>query len=345
MTGVEQRTVEPEDDGLRLDRWFKRHYPGLSFGRLQKLLRTGQVRLDGARAKPSDRVSAGQSIRVPPLKLDDAQTALQDRKAHQTARLSEDDVAFIRSMVLHRDDDLIVLNKPAGLAVQGGTKTSRHVDGLLDGLRFDAKERPKLVHRIDKDTSGLLLLARSTAASRALTAAFKAKTTRKLYWAIAVGQPKPAAGKIDAPLAKRAGGGVGAEKMTVDDEGKRAVTLYRTVEHASRRVSWVALEPITGRTHQLRVHLAEILGCPILGDGKYAGQDAFVDGAGVSRKLHLHARGVILERPGGGLFEITAPLSDHMEKAFRFFGFDDGHEEGGFSDPDDQPLRRSQRKR
>src|SRR5947209_14185369 len=240
MTGVETVTVRPEDGAGRLDRWFKRHYPGLTHGRLEKLLRTGQIRIDGKRARAGDPVAPGQAIRVPPL----PETPAPSLKP-SAPRARPQDLALLRDAVLYRDDWAIVVNKPAGLAVQGGTNTDRHVDALLDGLRFESPERPRLVHRLDKDTSGVLLIARNPAAAAFFTRAFRDKTTRKVYWAIVVGLPELRQGRIDLALAKS--GGAGRERVHADDaEGKAAVTYYRVLDQAGEKASWLALLPVTG---------------------------------------------------------------------------------------------------
>jgi 23S rRNA pseudouridine955/2504/2580 synthase len=313
MSGVETVTVRPEDGAGRLDRWFKRHYPGLSHGRLEKLLRTGQIRVDGKRARAGDAIAPGQAIRVPPL----PDTPAPSSSPRPQAR--PQDVALLRDAVLYRDDWAIVVNKPAGLAVQGGTNTERHVDALLDGLRFDSRERPRLVHRLDKDTSGVLLIARNAAAAAFFTRAFRDKTTRKVYWAVVVGLPKLRQGRIDLALAKS--GGAARERVQADEAGKSAVTYYAVVDHAAARASWLALLPVTGRTHQLRAHCAEI-GTPILGDGKYGGSGAQIPGGAASHQLHLHARSLAIPHPQGGTLSVTAPLPPHMRRMWEFFGFD-----------------------
>ncbi len=319
MSGVQTITVAPEDAGMRLDKWFKAHYPGLSFGRLQKLLRTAQVRLDGRRVKDARIVlKPGQSLRVPPL---DKERTVSRSPAPARERVGAADAAMIQACVLHRDDHILILNKPPGLAVQGGSGTSRHVDGLLEALQFTMGERPRLVHRLDKDTSGILLLARTRSAAQALTAAFRAKAVRKAYWAAVVGVPEPSQGRIDLPLGKRPGRG--GERMQVDEvAGKQAVSVFRTIERAGRKAAWLELEPLTGRTHQLRAHMAAI-GTPILGDGKYAGREAFVSGAEISHSLHLHARAIRFEHPAGGMFAISAPMADHMKATWAYLGFDE----------------------
>jgi 23S rRNA pseudouridine955/2504/2580 synthase len=315
MTGVDIVTVRPEDGAGRLDRWFRRHYPGLSHGRLEKLLRTGQIRVDGRRARAGDPVAPGQTIRVPPLPEPPAAPS----EAAAKPRVRPQDVAMLRDAVLYRDDWAVVVNKPAGLAVQGGSNTERHVDALLDGLRFDSSERPRLVHRLDKDTSGVLLIARNAAAAAFFARAFRDKTTRKIYWAIVAGLPRPVQGRIDLGLAK--GGGPGRERVHADpEEGKSAVTYYRVVDHAGSRATWLALLPVTGRTHQLRAHCAA-LGTPILGDGKYGGSAAQLPGGAAAHQLHLHARSLEIPRPDGGTIQVSAPLPPHMQRMWEFFGF------------------------
>ena len=315
--------VGVDDAGVRLDRWFRRHHPQVTHGRLEKWLRSGQVRLDGRRVRAATRVEAGQTIRIPPMGAA-ARPPQEQAPPPMPAAL----VAELSARVLHRDDHVIVLNKPSGLAVQGGTGTSRHLDGLLDGLRFGG-ERPRLVHRLDKDTSGVLVLARSASSAAALARSFRAKTARKIYWALVVGVPRPVSGRIDLPLAKVAGSR--GERIRPDETaGRRAVTDYRIVDKAGRRAAWLMLEPRTGRTHQLRVHCAA-LGTPILGDGKYGGAGAFVADRG--RGLHLHARAIAIPHPRGGLIQAMAPLPPHMEASWRFFGFDPADATDPFADP------------
>jgi 23S rRNA pseudouridine955/2504/2580 synthase len=312
MTAVETVTVRPEDGAGRLDRWFRRHYPGLGHGHLEKLLRTGQIRVDGKRARAGDPVAPGQAIRVPPLPLPSPAGA-------SVPRVRPQDVALLRDAVLYRDDWAIVVNKPAGLAVQGGTNIGRHVDGLLDTLRFDADERPRLVHRLDKDTSGVLLIARNAAAASFFARAFRDKTTRKIYWAAVVGLPGLPRGRIDLALAKHAG--PGGERVEPDDEdGKSAVTYYRVIDQTGDRASWLALLPVTGRTHQLRAHCAA-LGTPIIGDRKYGGAADHLAGIVTAKGLHLHARSLVIPSPAGGLLRVTAPLPPHMRETWDRLGF------------------------
>lgn len=310
MSGVQLKTVTPDEEGLRLDRWFKANFPDLPFGRLSKLLRTGQIRVNGKRARGNDRVEPGDEIRIPPL---DAAKA----KPKGPRPLSPEERQEIRDMVIYQDSDVIGLNKPPGLAVQGGSGTLRHVDRLLPALQGRKDERaPRLVHRLDKDTSGVLVVARNAYTARVLTGAFKDKTCRKVYWALVKGVPKLREGKISAPVEKSLSGQ--KEIMVVSKSGKPAVTLYKVMDFAGDEVSWLALSPLTGRTHQIRVHLAHI-GHPILGDGKYGGKDSrFGD---LSQKLHLHSAALSFPHPDGGIKEITAPLPPHMAESFKYLGF------------------------
>ena len=317
MTGVQTIVVTAEESDVRLDRWFKRHFPSLGHGRLEKLLRTGQIRVDGRRAKAALRLVTGQQVRVPPLgPAYDAGRVLAKR---QPVSLEEAD--RLRARILHMDDDVIALDKPAGLAVQGGRKVERNLDAMLDALRFDAKERPRLVHRLDKDTSGVLLLGRSARAAARLAASFRDRATRKIYWAAVVGCPELRQGRIDLALAKAAG--PRGERVGPDaDAGKKAVTYYAVVDDAAERVSWLGLMPLTGRGHQLRAHCIA-LGTPILGDGKYGGAGAFVAASEVARQLHLHARSIDVPHPRRGRLVVRAPLPPHMAATWRYFGFDE----------------------
>lgn len=319
MSAVTTVEVASDEEDLRLDRWFRRHYPGLKHGRLEKLLRTGQVRVDGKRAQAGLRLSPGQTVRVPPQAADPGQAAPDKPPPPDKA-----DRDLVRAMVIHRDDDVIALNKPPGLAVQGGTGTTRHIDAMLDALRFGKKQRPRLVHRLDRDTSGALLLARSAAIAARLGRTFQTRRVRKIYWALVMGCPEKAQGRIDLALEKRAG--PRGERMAGGGgSARRAETLYSVVEHAGQTAAWLALWPLTGRTHQLRVHCAAI-GHPIVGDGKYGGRDAFLPADGVAKQLHLHARELLLPHPSGtGELRVRADLPPHMVKTWKMFGFDPGY--------------------
>jgi 23S rRNA pseudouridine955/2504/2580 synthase len=339
-------TVAEDDDGIRLDRWFKRHMPDVSFNLVSRWARTGQLRLAGKRAVPGARIAAGQEIRVPPLET------VPPRAGRSHARrdpLTEEEAELIRDMVIHEDAQAFVLNKPPGLATQGGTKTHQHLDRLLDGLADDAG-RPKLVHRLDKDTSGALLVAKTARSAGHFAKAFSGRTARKIYWALVVGVPEPAEGTIDAPLAKQPG--TGGEKMHVDPEhGLPAKTRFRVIDRAGNRAAWVELQPLTGRTHQLRAHMAAI-GHPIVGDAKYGGAEAFLTG-GISRKLHLHARRIRIDAPDGGKIDVTAGLAAHFAESLATLGFDQGEGDREMVDrsrprraprPTPKPTRRGERR-
>lgn len=311
---VSTRIVSEDEADLRLDRWFRRHYPNLTQGALQKLCRTGQVRVDGGRVTGASRLAPGQSIRVPPL------PAAPAPRPEKTEALDPLLAREIEKMVLYRDEQLIVLNKPSGLATQGGPGITRHIDMMLEGLRGDREDRPRLVHRIDRDTSGLLLVARSPGVAAKLAALFRGRDVRKTYWAVVVGRPMPGSGIIDQPLA-RLGAGNGALVIAAerdDEDAASARTEYEVVDAAGKKISWLALHPLTGRTHQLRVH-CETLGTPILGDPRYGGKAAHPEG--FEDRLHLHARELEFPHPAGGWLRITAPLPPHMRATFKDLGF------------------------
>lgn len=310
--------VEEDDSDIRLDRWFKRYVPDLTYGQLEKLLRKGEIRVDKKRVKANTRLETGQEIRLPPLKL----TAKESRPAASSKGVRPQDEKMLKDAVLYMDDYVIALNKPAGLAVQGGSGQTRHLDGMLDALKFEAKDRPKLVHRLDKDTSGVILLARTSKAATALTKAFKSRDIRKEYWAVTRWVPNPERGIITAFLQKE--GAKGHEKMVAHKyEGQAAKTIYRVIERAQNKLAWVALWPKTGRTHQLRAHMA-FMERPIIGDGKYGGQDAFLQNEEVSKKMHLHAHRLQLPHPilKGRKIDVKAPLPDHMSPIWDMFGWD-----------------------
>jgi 23S rRNA pseudouridine955/2504/2580 synthase len=311
---VRQFTVGSDDDGIRLDRWFKRHLPQIGFATVSRWARTGQIRVDGKRADPADRLAAGQVLRVPPG------GAAPEKAARQRRELSEAQIDQAEAMVLTQDRAAIVLNKPPGLATQGGSGTREHVDGLLDAFAAEGP-RPRLVHRLDTDTSGVLLIARTPGSAAFFSKRFASRSARKIYWALVMGVPEIDDGFIELPLAKQPG--TGGEKMMVDESerGQPARTRYRVLDRAGNRAAWVELQPLTGRTHQLRVHMAAI-GHPIVGDGKYGGQAAFLTGS-VSRKMHLHARRLIIDHPDGTPLDVTAPLPEHFAATMAQLGFDE----------------------
>jgi 23S rRNA pseudouridine955/2504/2580 synthase len=320
MAGIEHIRVEADEAGMRLDRWFKIHFPGLGFGPLQKLLRSGQVRVDGGRVKSDTRVQPGQTVRIPPMDTD-------ARKAGPIA--SKDlkhsgDFELLSRMVLHEDEKVIVLNKPAGLAVQGGSGVTRHIDQMLDAWVSPKGEKPRLVHRLDRDTSGVLVIARTRGAAQKLTAAFRERDTKKTYWSLVRGVPRKHEDKISTWLVKEQT--PDGDRMRVakhgEDGADHAVSYYRVLETAAQTLAWLEMEPYTGRTHQLRVHALHI-GHPIIGDPKYFIDDPNWDfPGGIQKRLHLHARHIDVPHPSGGRLKVTAPLPPHMVQSWNLLGFD-----------------------
>ncbi|WOE74461.1 RluA family pseudouridine synthase [Alterisphingorhabdus coralli] len=326
---VREFRIAKDDDDIRVDRWFARHMGHIGFGTISKWARTGQIRVNGRRVAPGDRLSTGQLLRVPPEDPDHKRHA-----ARPVRELSDEDKALAESLVIEKTGSAIILNKPPGLATQGGSKTYRHIDGLLDAYRDDDDPRPRLVHRLDKDTSGVLLIARTPGSAAFFSKRFSGRSAKKVYWALVMGLPEIREGQIDLPLAKQPG--TGGEKMYVDHEqGQPSRSRYRVIEHAGGKVSWVELHPLTGRTHQLRVHMAAI-GHPIVGDAKYGGKEAYVTGP-VSRKMHLHARRLVIEQPEGHRIDVQAELPPHFAETMESMGFDTAL--GDAFDPvDSEPL-------
>ena len=317
---VQNRVIEPDEAGMRLDRWFKEHYPGLGFGQLQKLLRTGQVRLDGGRAKTDVRVRAGQTVRIPP-------NVGEPRRAGpmtvNTIRVQPDGDVLSR-MVIYEDERAFVLNKPAGLATQGGSGVTRHIDGMLEAWRNKRGEKPRLVHRLDRDTSGALVVARTRRAAQDLTAAFRRRETRKVYWSLVKGVPAKREGRISNWLAKEQT--PDGDRMRVVPHGTggadHAVSRWRVIDAVAQRLAWLEMQPETGRTHQLRVH-ALALNHPIIGDPKYFEADQNWDfPGGIQKRLHLHARRITVPL-GGKTIDVTAPLPPHMVQSWNLLGFDE----------------------
>jgi 23S rRNA pseudouridine955/2504/2580 synthase len=333
MSAVRQQTVADDEDGMRLDRWFAVHYPHLTFGRLQKLIRTGQVRVDGGRVKTNTRLSPGQVIRVPPIEEVTAVAVAKKSTAPSNSR----DADFLRDLILYEDDDVYVFNKPHGLASQGGSGMKRHMDGLLKALPNAKGEVPRLVHRLDRDTSGCLLVAKSRAAASHFGAVFRSRSARKIYWAVVVGAPHPRQGSISCFLAKR-GTGDGEQMVVVENGAPGAVhsmSYYSTTDTAGRRFAWVTLKPVTGRTHQLRVHMAE-LGTPIFGDPRYFNIENWQTPEGLGQGLHLHARRISVPLQGGRRLDVSAPLPPHMRQTFAALGFDPDRYDAQDADPEEE---------
>jgi 23S rRNA pseudouridine955/2504/2580 synthase len=316
--GVQTVTVKPDEDNMRVDRFFEARFPGLSFSHIQRIIRKGEVRVNGKRTGPKNRLEVGQTVRIPPLQLeppkvrDDAPKALKDRE-------------FVRSITLSEDDDVLVLNKPAGLAVQGGSGVGQNIDDMLEALRgnYADAQRPRLVHRLDKDTAGCLLVAKTRFAAAALAKTFRTRTARKIYWALVAGVPKPKQGRVSTYLAKQE-----EEEdsyMRVAQHGEKdavhAVTYYAVVDTAAQKLAWISLKPVTGRTHQLRAHMAHV-GNPIIGDPKYFNIENYEFPGGVENRLHLLARRISVPHPRGGTIDVTAPLPPHMEQSWNLLGFD-----------------------
>ena len=316
--GVQTVAVTADENGMRVDRFFEGRFPGLSFSHIQRIIRKGEVRVNGKRTEPKSRLEAGQSVRIPPLKLDAP-------KPRDDAPAAQKDRFYIKSITLYEDDDVLVLNKPMGLAVQGGSGTTRHLDGMLGALRgsHPDAQRPRLVHRLDKDTAGCLLVAKTRFAASALAKTFRTRAARKIYWALVAGVPKPQQGRISTFLAKQE---VEEDSyMRIAKHGEKdavhAVTYYAVVETAAQKLAWISLKPVTGRTHQLRAHMAHV-GNPIIGDPKYFNIENWELPGGIQNKLHLLARRIVVPHPRGGVIDISAPLPPHMEQSWTLLGFD-----------------------
>jgi 23S rRNA pseudouridine955/2504/2580 synthase len=313
---VQTVTVTPDENGMRVDRFFEARFPSLSFSHIQRIIRKGEVRVNGKRAQPKARLEAGQMVRVPPLRLDQP-------KPGENASEEQKNRAFIKSITLHEDADVLVLNKPMGLAVQGGSGTVRHLDGMLGALRSPDGQRPRLVHRLDKDTAGCLLVAKTRFAAAALAKTFRSRSARKIYWALVPGVPKPKQGRISTFLAKeeRADDSFMRVARHGEEGASHAVTYYAVVETAASKLAWLSLKPVTGRTHQLRVQMAHI-GHPIVGDPKYFSKENWELPGGMQNVLHLLARRIMVPHPRGGVIDATAPIPPHMRQSWNLLGFD-----------------------
>ena len=316
QSAVQTITVTPDEAGMRVDRFFEARFPGLSFSHIQRIIRKGEVRVNGRRVEPKARLEAGQAVRIPPLKLEQPKPERADGEADKTR-------AFLKSITLYEDADVLVLNKPMGLAVQGGSGTTRHLDGMLESLRDRHGQRPRLVHRLDKDTAGCLLVAKSRFAAAALAKTFRSRAARKIYWALAAGVPKPHQGRISTFLAKEEREEESFMRIAAHGEkgASHAVTYYAVIETAGQQLAWLSLKPVTGRTHQLRAHLSHI-GHPIVGDPKYFSKENWQLPGGMQNRLHLLARRIAVPHPRGGVIDVSAPLPPHMVQSWNLLGFD-----------------------
>jgi 23S rRNA pseudouridine955/2504/2580 synthase len=318
-TGVQNVSVSADESGMRVDRFLEARFSGLSFSHIQRVIRKGEVRVNGKRTRPKNRLEAGQTVRIPPLRLDPPKPRSASNAAHQKT------AEFLKSITLHEDADVLVLNKPMGLAVQGGSGTTRHVDGMLEAMRDAQGQRPRLVHRLDKDTAGCLLIAKTRFAAAALAKSFRSRSARKIYWALVAGVPKPRQGRISTFLAKeqREEDSIMRIARHGEEGATHAVTYYAVIETAGPALAWLSLKPVTGRTHQLRAHMAHI-GHPIVGDAKYFARENWQLPGGMQNRLHLLARRLAVPHPRGGMIDVTAPLPPHMQQSWNLLGLDAG---------------------
>ena len=316
-TAVQTVSVTPDENDMRVDRFLESRFPGLSFSHIQRIIRKGELRVNGKRAEPKDRLRAGQAVRIPPLRIDQPKPRAPENEADART------LAALKAMTLYEDDDVLVLNKPMGLAVQGGSGTTRHIDGMLEVMRDAQGQRPRLVHRIDKDTAGCLLVAKTRFAASALAKSFRSRSARKIYWALVAGVPKPRQGRISTFLAKEEREDESFMRVAKhgEDGASHAVTYYAVVETSAQTLSWVSLKPVTGRTHQLRAHMAHIKH-PIVGDPKYFRIENWELPGGIQNRLHLLARRLVIPHPRGGVIDVTAPLPPHMQQSWNLLGLE-----------------------
>ena len=247
---VQKIIITRANAGLRLDRWLKQQCPFEHYNILQKWIRTGQVRIDGGRTKTHVILEEGQEVRLPPTLINSEQTSSK-------SKVDASWIAKIEQAILYQDDHVLVINKPAGLASQGGTNTKISLDQIVQALPLNDAHNFKMTHRLDKDTSGVIIFAKSARDSAWITAQFKERRVQKVYWAVVVGIPVQREGTIHLPISKLPG--KKGEKMTVDlENGLDACTHYK-VKASHQGLSWIEFMPETGRTHQIRVHSLSLL--------------------------------------------------------------------------------------
>jgi 23S rRNA pseudouridine955/2504/2580 synthase len=329
VSGVQHLTVTADEAGMRIDRFLEHRFPQLSFSHIQRIARKGELRVNGKRVETKDRLEEGQDVRMPPVRLDPA--------APRPARAADDAANFLKDITLYEDADVMVIDKPAGLAVQGGSGTTRHVDGLLMSMADPDGQRPRLVHRLDKETSGCLVIAKTRLAASVLAKSFRSRSARKVYWALVAGVPRVRQGRVSTYLAKEEN--ERESRMAISQHGgdgaMHAVTFYAVVETSAQKLAWLSLKPVTGRTHQLRAHTAHI-GHPIIGDEKYFNVENWQLPGGIQNRLHLLARRIVIPHPRGkGVIDVTAPLPAHMRQSWNLLGFDDTRYDPIVDAPDD----------
>ncbi|MEH2590573.1 RluA family pseudouridine synthase [Bradyrhizobium sp. AZCC 1721] len=316
-TKVQTVVVTADENNMRVDRFLEARFPGLSFSHIQRIVRKGELRVNGKRADSKDRLEEGQSVRIPPLRLDAPKgTGPLSEAATKTLQA-------LKEMTLYEDADVVVLNKPAGLAVQGGSGITRNVDSMLEVMRDAKGQRPRLVHRLDRETSGCLLVAKTRFAATALTGSFRHRSARKIYWALVAGVPKPKQGRISTYLAKEESEEDSIMRVAKhgDEGASHAVTYYAVVETSAQKLAWVSLKPVTGRTHQLRAHMAHI-DHAIVGDPKYFNKENWDLPGGLQNRLHLLARRLVIPHPRGGVIDVSAPLPPHMLQSWNLLGLE-----------------------
>ncbi len=303
-------TITEQDNDIRLDRFFKRHFPDVPFGMVAKAVRRKAIRLNGARCDVSTRLCTGDVISFPSFNVDENPTEVKKDFSKQAREFEK--------YIIYKDSYILVINKPAGLAVQGGTGINVSVDDLATHWNFEYEDKPKLVHRIDKETSGILILARKVDVAAELSELFKRRQIDKFYTAITKGVIDPRTGTLVSYLAKKQVDD-DYEKVVSTTDGKKAITNYEVIDYAASSYALLSLNILTGRTHQIRQQLAE-KNCPILGDSKYGNRESTPNF--IKPKLYLHATLLKFELRGK-LYELKADFPDYFKDALLNLGLDD----------------------